>query len=127
MRRRPWPVLLGVLLAGPGLASASGPEMDDPAPEAPSAVAASTVAPAAPPPAVSAVLDTIRIVAPSLRPSAAGPEPAPGELPEAGASRDPRTEPLFVEYARPVQLMGLADRLDLDRVRWRYAPLPSAD
>jgi hypothetical protein len=34
--------------------------------------------------------------------------------------RDPREEPLFVGYAMPVQLQFLADRLDLERIGWRY-------
>ena len=71
----------------------------------------------------TAVMDTVRIV-PQVPPvhtlrglplhGPACPEACAGEL------RDPAQEPLFVTYARPAQLMGLGDRLDLDRVRWRY-------
>jgi hypothetical protein len=87
--------------------------------------AAEVAAPAAPeaPPAaaatIAATMDTIRVVAdaPARRDAAAAP-PLSATL--GDGLRDPREEPLFVGYAMPVQLQFLADRLDLERIGWRY-------
>ena len=63
---------------------------------------------------VAATVDTIRVVA-SL-PGDEAPLSAPPD-----ALRDPTREPLFVQYAPPSRLWMFADRLNLDKVRWRYA------
>lgn len=120
------PVLLGLLLAAgpsppsephtapdPAVATAEGP------PTATWEFALRPPTLPGPPPGFVAVLDTIRVVAvPPRRPPGPAPRSQPPDAPDA--MRDPRDEPLFVIYARPVQLPGFSDRLDLDRVRWRY-------
>lgn len=67
---------------------------------------------------VSATMDTLRITA-DVPSDSSPPPPAAIDAP-----RDPRDEPLFVRYATPAQLMFLSDRLDLDKVRWRYRAVP---
>lgn len=118
----------GLLVASAG--PAPGAEPAGPIPPAgqeaisgdPPVVEALLPAPARPfpPPEVSVVMDTLRVTAAAPQGRVRDPRPDPPR--GAETPRDPRREPLFVTYARPVQLMGLADRLDLDRVRWRYAP-----
>lgn len=76
-----------------------------PPPAAPSADDSAAATP------VVATLDTVRV--------------AGERAPEPGAMRDPRTEPLFVDYASPAEVMRLRDAfpwIDLDKVRWRYSP-----
>lgn len=108
--------LAGLLMAAAG-----------PAPGAAVDAAVNAAADAGDAPTVSAAMDTIRVVAAAPAGDAADPDARPDAPRGAETPRDPRTEPLFVNYARPVQLMGLADRLDLDRVRWRYAPPAGGD
>ena len=65
---------------------------------------------------VAATLDTVRV---------AGQRP-----PEPGGPRDPRTEPLFVNYASPGEMLRLREAfpwIDMDKVHWRYSPPDSAD
>ena len=119
-------VALGVAGAAPGVDP--GPTKEsapDPAPN-PAQGTDSTQAAATTP--CVAVMDTVHIRSPTREgaapPHAAAadsdavvtdpPVPAPWDL------RDPAEEPLFTTYARPVQLMGWWDRLDPDRIRWRY-------
>ncbi len=114
--------LAGLLVAAVGAAGGAEPAAQAAAPEAPAASGpAVPTGPGLlpPPPVVSVAMDTIRVTA-TLPPGAAPARSAPPSGTET--LRDPRHEPLFVQYARPVHLIGLADRLDLDRVRWRYAP-----
>ena len=114
----------------PAAADSAVVESVPPGPEPPSAAGPASPDTAAP---VTATLDTLRIAAEAPADSAgaraAGPRASPGPdsrppLGPVDGPRDPRDEPLFLRYARPAELLFLQDRLDLDKVRWRYRAAP---
>ena len=106
------PLFLAAILAALGCGQPPAPDPLSP-PAVSTAPAPRDSAAAVP---VAATLDTVRV---------AGQRP-----PEPGGPRDPRTEPLFVNYASPGEMLRLRDAfpwIDMDKVRWRYSPPDSAD
>jgi hypothetical protein len=108
----PRSLLALALLVGLGCGPRPAPRLPETPPQD-RAVAVDSAAAATP---VVATLDTVRV--------------AGERAPEPGALRDPRTEPLFVDYASPGEVLRLRTAfpwIDVDKVRWRYAPPERAD